>query len=94
MTRTISNEEGLELVLNGRAQAIPTSLSGVSSYSLYHGHVNQQYSYSIDSRELIKFNGMYFVRDRYMDYEQMHFGVAYGKDGSRREVKILDDEEW
>ena len=71
IVRNLTNEQSLELIIKGKAEAIHTSL------------------YPYDTREVIKYKTIYYIRDKNMNYELMHNLVLYHKDGDKAEGYLI-----
>ena len=75
--RNLTNEECLELIIKGKAEKIECFRMGV----LYNPYTNKYIP--VDSRDIIKYKDLYYVRDRNMDYEIMQNDKVYHKDGTK-----------
>ena len=71
VVRSLTNIEGLELIMKDKAEHLYTSL------------------YPYDTREVIKYKDLYYIRDKNMNYELMQNHTLYHKDGTKNQGKLL-----
>jgi len=69
IVRNLTNEQSLELIIKGKAEAIKTS--------------------DWETREVVKYKTLYYIRDKNMNYELMQNLTLYHKDGTKNQGKLL-----